>query len=174
MSALVPPVDPERDHVAGERGVDLVMFGDFECPYCRDALPSLARVRARLEGRVRLVFRHFPIAAKHPHAEVAALAAEAAALQGRFWKMHDRLFAAPRDALSGDDLRAYAAELGLDAERFDADRGSDAVAERVAADRRSGEASGVTGTPAFFIAGERHRGFYDVEGLVDALEDAGA
>ena len=171
--SLTPPVDPARDHVTGE-GVDLVMFGDFECPYCRDAVPSLARVRARLEGRVRLVFRHFPIAARHPHAEAAALAAEAAAAQGRFWEYHDLLYAAPKDALEDDDLRAYAAELGLDAGRFDADRAGAAAAERVAEDRRSGEESGVSGTPAFFIGGERHRGFYDVEGLVDALEDAGA
>ena len=171
---LTPPVDPERDHVAGSGGVDLVMFGDFECPYCRDALPSLARVRARLEGRVRLVFRHFPIVARHPHALAAALAAEAAAAQGAFWPMHDRLFAAPVDALEDDDLRVYAGEAGLDVARFDADRAGAAAAERVVEDRRSGEASGVSGTPAFFIAGEPHRGFYDVEGLIDALEDAGA
>ena len=171
--SLTPPVDPARDHLKGE-GVDLVMFGDFECPYCRDAIPSLERVAARLEGRVRFVFRHFPIATKHPRAEAAALAAEAAAAQDAFWAMHDRLYAAERDALTDDDLRRYAEETGLDLDRFDADRAGAAAAERVAEDRRSGEESGVTGTPAFFIAGERHRGFYDVEGLVDALEDAAA
>ena len=170
---LTPPVDPARDHVKGE-GTDLVMFGDFECPYCRDAIPSLERVGARLAGRVRFVFRHFPVASKHPRAEAAALAAEAAAAQGRFWDFHDRLFAAEKGALEDDDLRSYAEELGLDVVRFDADRAGAEAAERVAEDRRSGEQSGVSGTPAFFVAGERHRGFYDVEGLVDALEDAGA
>jgi protein-disulfide isomerase len=172
--ALTPPVDEARDHVRGDGGVDLVMYGDFECPYCRDAIPSLQRVMARLPGRVRLVFRDFPLAQKHPHAEAAAHAAEAAGLQGRFWEMHDRLFSAEKGALEDDDLRRYAGEIGLEVERFDADRASDAVARRVAEDRRSGDESGVGGTPAFFIGGEPHRGFYDVEGLVDALEDAGA
>ena len=169
---LTPPVDPERDHVRGSGTVDLVEFGDFQCPYCRDAVPSLNRVLARMEGRVRLVFRHFPVTSKHPRAQATAEAAEAAALQGRFWEMHDALFAAPKDALADEDLARYAAEIGLDVERFREDAGR--VAERVASDRASGEASGVTGTPAFFVAGERHRGFYDVESLVDALEDAGA
>jgi protein-disulfide isomerase len=165
-------VDPARDHVRGTGAVDLVEYGDFQCPYCRDAVPSLNRVLARLDGRVRLVFRHFPVASKHPDAQRAAQAAEAAAAQGRFWEMHDALFAAPRDALADADLAGYAADLGLDVARFERDL--EAAADRVAEDRASGEASGVTGTPAFFVAGERHQGFYDVEALVDALEDAGA
>ena len=81
------------DHVRGTGPVELVEFGDFECPYCRDAAPSVARVLARLDGRVRLRWRHFPIASKHPHAERAAEAAEASGAQGRFWEMHDALFA---------------------------------------------------------------------------------
>ncbi|HEV3002720.1 MAG TPA: thioredoxin domain-containing protein [Solirubrobacteraceae bacterium] len=165
---LTPPVDPARDHVRGTGAVDLVEYGDFQCPYCRDAVPALERVLARLDGRVRLVFRHFPVASKHPRAEELARAAEAAAAQGRFWEMHDLLYAAGGDP----DPAELAAQLGLDAERFERDRA--AAAARVAEDRASGEASGVTGTPAFFVAGERHRGFYDVESLVDALEDAGA
>lgn len=170
--SLVPPVDPSRDHVRGTGTVDLVEYGDFQCPYCRDAVPSLNRVLARLDGRVRLVFRHFPVTSKHPNAQRAAQAAEAAAQQGLFWEMHDVLFAAPRDALEDADLIGYARDIGLDAGRFEHDL--EAAADRVAEDRASGEASGVTGTPAFFVAGERHRGFYDVEALVDALEDAGA
>lgn len=172
--ALIPPVDEQRDHIRGEGDVDLVMFGDFECPYCRDALPSVRRVLERMPGRARLVFREFPLPAKHPHAEAAARAAEAAGEQGRFWEMHDRLFEAPRGELEDEDLRRYAREIGLDLDRFDADRASDAVARRVEDDRRGGEESGVDSTPTFFVGGERHRGFYDVEGLVDALEDAGA
>jgi len=168
---LTPPVGP-GDHVRGTGTVDLVEFGDFQCPYCRDAVPSLNRVLQRMDGRVRLVFRHFPVASRHPHAQQAAQAAEAAARQGRFWEMHDTLFAAPKDALTEDDLVRYAAELGLDVERFREDLPG--TAEAVEEDRASGEASGVQGTPAFFVAGERHRGFYDVEALIDALEDAGA
>ena len=161
------------EHVQGTGAVELVEFGDFECPYCRDAVPSLKRVLARLDGRVRLRFRHFPIPARHPHAEHAAHAAEAAALQDRFWEMHDVLFAHP-EALEDGDLVGYARELGLDVARFEADLRSPEVAERVAADRAAGVAAGVTGTPAFFVDGERHKGFYDVETLVDVIEDAGA
>jgi protein-disulfide isomerase len=150
------------------------MYGDFECPYCRDAIPSLQRVMARMPGRVRLVFRDFPLREAHPHAEAAARAAEAASMQGRFWAMHDKLYDAPKGALEDEDLRRYAGEIGLDLERFDADRASEAAARRVEEDHRGGEDSGVSGTPTFFIDGQRHRGFYDVEGLIDALEDAGA
>ena len=157
------------DHVRGSGDVELLEYGDFQCPYCRDAVRSLKRVLERLDGRVRLVWRHFPVTGKHPRAQEYAEAAEAAAAQGRFWDFHDELFA-EKDV----DPRAAAERLGLDLDRFEADRTSAAIAERVAADRASGEASGVTGTPAFFVAGERHRGFYDVEALVDALEDAGA
>ena len=158
----------KRDHVRGTGPVELVEYGDFHCPYCRDALPSLRRVLERLDGRVRLVFRHFPVTAKHPGAQRAAEVAEAATEQDRFWDMHDALFAAPKDA----DPLDVARDLGLDMARLEA--ALPAAAERVAEDRASGEASGVTGTPAFFIDGERHRGFYDVEGLVDAIDDHAA
>jgi NhaA family Na+:H+ antiporter len=157
------------DHVRGGGRVELLEYGDFQCPYCRDAVPSIKRVLDRLDGRVRFVFRHFPVSSKHPRAEELAQAAEAAAAQGRFWEMHDALFA-ERDP----DPGALAARLGLDVERFERELRSGAHAARVAEDRARGEASGVTGTPAFFVAGQRHRGFYDVESLVDALEDAGA
>jgi len=162
------------DHARGGGTVELLEYADFQCPYCRDAVPSLNRVLDRLDGRVRLVFRHFPVTTKHPRAQKAAEAAEAAGAQGRFWEMHDALFAAPRDALEDDDLVRYATEIGLDVARFEEELRSGAHAAAVAEDRARGEADGVTGTPAFFVAGERHKGFYDVEALVDALEDAGA
>ena len=161
------------EHVRGEGAVELTEYGDFECPYCRDAAPSVQRVLARLEGRVTLRWRHFPITERHPHAERAAQAAEAAGAQGRFWEMHDALFA-HQAALEDDDLLGYARELGLDVERFSDDLGTGRFAPSVAADRADGEAQGVASTPAFFIDGVRHKGFYDVESLVDALEDAGA
>ena len=166
---LSEPVDPERDHIRGSAGIELVEYGDFQCPYCRDAVPSLRRVLERLDGRVRLVFRHFPVTGKHPRAQEYAEASEAAAAQGRFWEMHDLLFAERHP-----EPLELAERLGLDGARFEAELRSGAHADRVARDRASGEASGVTGTPAFFIAGERHRGFYDVESLVDELEDRGA
>lgn len=161
------------DHVRGTGPVELTMFGDFECPYCRDAQPALGRVMTRLDGRIRLRFRHFPIAERHPHAIAAARAAEAADLQGSFWEMHDALYA-HQGSLSDDDLAAYASSLGLDAARFASDLASADVADAVAADHDAGIAMGITGTPAFFIDGEAYHGFYDVEGLIDALEDAGA
>ena len=161
------------EHVRGTGEVELVEFGDFECPYCRDAVPSVQRVLARLDGRVRLRWRHLPIEAKHPHALRAAHAAEAAGAQGRCWEMHDHLFAHQK-ALEDDDLVGYARELGLDVARFERDLASPDVAAAVAEDRAAAAAACVTSTPAFFVAGERHRGFHDVETLIDALEDAGA
>jgi protein-disulfide isomerase len=159
------------DHVRGSGAVELVEFGDFECPYCRDAAPSVRRALDRLDGRVRFRWRHFPLTAKHPHAERAAEAAEAAGAQGRFWEMHDALFANQK-ALEDDDLIRYAGEVGLDVARFEDDLRSRRFAAAVAEDREAGVAAGVTGTPAFFVDGVRHRGFYDVEALVDAIEDA--
>jgi formate-nitrite transporter family protein len=153
--------------------VELVEWGDFECPYCRRAAPSVRHVLDELGDRVTFVWRHFPITEKHPHAARAAEAAEAARAQGRFREMHDALFA-HQDALSDDDLVGYAREIGLDAERFADDLRSGRYADAVAAERAEGEKAGVTGTPAFFIDGERYRGFYDAETLLDALIDAGA
>ena len=161
------------EHVRGEGAVELTQFADFECPYCRDAAPSVRRVLERMDGRVRLRFRHFPIVAKHPHALRAACAAEAAAAPGRFWEMHDALYAHQK-ALEDEDLVGYARELGLDLVRFRADLEDPATAAAVEEDRALGEAEGVASTPAFFIDGRRYGGFYDVESLVDELEDAGA
>ena len=161
------------ENVRGDGPVEVEMFGDFECPYCRDAAPAVARAIAGLQGRARLRFRHFPLTDRHPHAQHAAEAAEAAAEQGRFWELHDLLYA-HQDALSDDDLVRWAAEAGAD---------PDAVADAlrtgrftavVDADRTEGVDRGVTGTPTLFIDGERYNGFYDEEALTDALEDAGA
>ena len=161
------------DHVRGDGRVELTEFGDFECPYCRDAAPSLRRVMERLDGRVKLRWRHFPIASKHPHALRAAAAAEAAGAQGKFWEMHDALFAHQK-ALEDEDLVGYAREIGLDVDRFVADLDAAETAAAVEADRQAGADEGVASTPAFFIDGRRYGGFYDVESLVDELEDAGA
>jgi formate-nitrite transporter family protein len=150
--------------------IELVEFGDFECPYCRDAWQPVKKVVAKLEGRVELAWRHFPITQKHPHAFHAAEAAEATRAAGRFWDMHDLLFEHQR-ALEDEDLIGYAAQLGLDiAEDLRAER----HAEAVRADYEAGLAAGVQGTPTFFIDGQRYGGFYDVESLTWALEDAGA
>ena len=118
---------------------------------------------------MRFAFRHFPLTEIHPHAAAAAAAAEAAAVQGRFWDMHDHLYH-HQHALEDADLRRYAADLGLDVERFDADRGAEAVLERVIRDFRSGMETGeVRGTPTLFIDGAVHLGAYDLDTLREAI-----
>jgi protein-disulfide isomerase len=150
-SAPVPPAGPD-DHVRGPEGTPaLIVYGDYECPFCAALEPVLAR------AQVRVAFRHFPVKASHPRAYAAACAAEAAALQDAFWPMHDALFA-DQGRLEDPHLWARAARLGLDVARFDADRRSDAVAARVRAQFRGGVRAGVPTTPTLFWEGERHAG----------------
>jgi protein-disulfide isomerase len=158
------------DHVRGRPGGRLIVeYGDYECPYSRQAFRQIEQVEQRLDGNVRFAFRHFPLTEIHPHASAAAAAAEAAALQGRFWDMHDLLFRRQR-ALIDDDLRTYAAELEMDVEAFDRDRTDPAVFERIRRDVESGMASGeVDGTPTLFIDGAVYTGEYDVLSLLQAL-----
>jgi protein-disulfide isomerase len=148
-SSAPPEVRPD-DHVRGE-GPLVVEYGDYECPYCARTDMLLA------ERPIRRVFRHFPVVSKHPRARVLAHAAEAAALQGAFWEFHDALFA-DQGHLDPPHLWARARVLGLDVDRFERDRRSDAVAERVQLDFRSGVRAGVMTTPTLFVGGERHPG----------------
>jgi protein-disulfide isomerase len=171
---LVVPVDPERDHVRGpaKAPVTLVEYGDFECPYCGQAEPVVRELLADY-GDLRYVWRHLPLTDVHPHAELAAEAAEAAARQHKFWDMHDVLLQ-HQDALTATDLIRYATELGLDAERFTRDMGDRQGAPKVAADVDSADLSNVSGTPTFFINGRRHHGAYDIATLTDAVRAAKA
>jgi protein-disulfide isomerase len=164
------PLDEAVDHVRGPAtGPLLVEYGDYECPYSRQAFREIELVEKRASGGVRFAFRHFPLTDIHPHALAAAAAAEAAGLQHEFWPMHALLFHR-QQALEDDDLRRYAAELGLDIARFDADRESATVRGRVQRDVESGLASGeVLGTPTIFIEGVVHRGPYDHAMLLEAL-----
>ena len=143
-SAPPPPPGPE-DHVRGDKRL-VIVYADYECPYC-----AVADARLREIGAC-IVFRHFPISAGHPRALPAACAAEAAALQGAFWPMHDALFA-DQGRLEDPHLWARAERLGLDVGRFDAERRSDAVGERVRANFRSGVRAGVAQTPTLFADG---------------------
>jgi len=171
---LAVPVDPERDHFRGPEGapVTLVEYGDFECPYCGQAEPVL-RELLRDFGDVRYVWRHLPLSDVHPHAELAAEAAEAAAAQDAFWEMHDRLLE-HQDALTPPDLIGYASELGLDADRFTEDLEKHAGAARVAEDVDGADLGNVSGTPTFFINGRRHYGAYDIDSLTEAVRAARA
>jgi len=171
---LTVPVG-ERDHVQGPlaAAVTLVEYGDYECPYCGAAYPIVKEVQRRLGDAVRFVFRNFPLAEMHPHAQHAAEAAEAAGAQGQFWPMHDALYEHQR-ALDDAHLRRHAAELGLDEGRFDRELVQHTYAGRVREDVLSGARSGVNGTPTFFINGRRHDASYDLETLLAALEGASA
>ena len=150
--------------------IELLEYGDFECPYCRAAAPSVRTVLDRMGDRVSFEWRNFPITEKHPHAFRAAQAAEAARAHGRFREMHDLLFENQR-ALSDDDLIEYGRRLGID---IAGDLRSGRYADRVREDQEAGERAGVQSTPTFFIDGQKYGGFYDVESLTWALEDAGA
>jgi protein-disulfide isomerase len=167
---LSPPLE-DLDHVQGAPGapLELVMFGDFQCPFCLGAQSVLRRVRERLGERLVFGFRHLPIPERHPLAPQAAEASEAAAAQGSFWEYHDALYAA-QPKLSRETMLAVGRELGLDAERIAADLDSGAHRARVERDIASAEASGATGTPTFFVNGKRHFGAYDASSLVEALE----
>jgi protein-disulfide isomerase len=168
--AAIEPLDEQVDHVRGAPHAPLILeYGDYECPYSRAAYREIEQVERQLPGGLRFAFRHFPLTEVHPHAAIAAAAAEAAALQDRFWDMHDLLYHRQK-ALEDDALRGYAGELGLDVERFDRDRVADPALRRVARDMSSGIASGqVLGTPTLFIDGVVYPGGYDVASLIAAL-----
>jgi len=158
------------DHVRGSLTAParLVIYGDYECPYTRKALISVARLREDLGDSLVFAFRNFPLTEIHPHAQHAALAAEAADAQGKFWEMHDLLFRR-QNFLEDRELVAYAGLLGLDQERFRADLEAETGLPRIEADIRSGERSGVDGTPGIFVNGHRHLQAYDPKTLTSAL-----
>ncbi len=167
---LSPPLE-DVDHVRGEPGapLELVMFGDFQCPFCLGAQSVLRRVRDRLGDRLVFAFRHLPIVERHPLAPMAAEASEAAAAQGRFWEYHDALFRA-QPKLSRETMLAVGRDLGLDADRMAGEIDAGAHRDRIARDVASAAASGATGTPTFFVNGRRHFGAYDASSLVEELE----
>ena len=157
-SAPVPAPGPD-DHLRGEPDAPLVIeYADFECPYC-------AAFSSRLSGlRLRHIFRHFPVRSSHPRAWPAACAAEAAGLQDRFWEMHDLLFA-DQGRLEDPHLWDRARKLGLDLERFEADRRGDAVRARVRRDFQSGVRAGVVTTPTVFAHERVYTGRFDPTAL---------
>jgi protein-disulfide isomerase len=168
--ALQPPLG-ERDHVLGPEtaAIELVEYGDFECPHCGRAYQILKKIREELGDRLRFAFRHFPLAKMHPHARTAAESAEAAGAQGLFWEMHDTLFEHGQ-ALEMGNVTRYAEAIGVsDIARFKREVSEELYAPRVQADLASGVRSGVNGTPTFFINGKRHNGGYDYEAMMNAF-----
>jgi Na+/H+ antiporter NhaA len=175
VTDLAVPVDPDRDHIRGPRTgalVTLVEYGDFECPYCGQAEP-VVRELIKEYGELRFVFRHLPLTDVHSHAQLAAEAAEAAAEQGAFWEMHDALMD-HQGALNARDLVGYAAGLGLDTARFAADLRRHLGAGRIAEDIDSADLASVSGTPTFFINGNRYYGAFDLAALKEAVHAAKA
>ena len=170
---LTLPVSSERDHVLGPEtaAVNLVEYGDYECPFCGAAHGVTKQLVQEFGDDLRFVFRHFPLTQIHPHAALAAEAAEAAGAQGGFWRMHDLLFE-NQDRLSPQDVLVYARMLGLDLDRFMSDLRDHVHAPKVREDFRSGVRSGVNGTPTFFINGERYEGPHDFESMSAALNEA--
>jgi Na+/H+ antiporter NhaA len=172
---LSEEVDPERDHIRGPESapVTLIEYGDYECPYCGQAEVVIRELLDEFGDELRYVWRHLPLSDVHIHAQMAAEATEAAAAQGAFWPMHDRLLV-EQDELETRDLKRHAEELGLDVERFWDELRRREHAERVAEDVASADTSGVAGTPTFFINGRRHQGAYDVATLSAAVRAARA
>ena len=168
---LTVPVD-ERDHVHGPSTapVTLVEYGDYECPFCGAAHRVVHELRRMLADDLRFAFRHFPLTQIHHRALGAALAAEAAGAQGRFWDMHDLLFA-NQQSLGHEAYLAFARTLALDLGRFTRDTEQETYAPRVREDFMSGVRSGVNGTPTFFINGVRHNGAFDLRSMIDATRD---
>ena len=170
-TVLDRPVDPARDHILGpvDAPLTLVEYADFECPFCAKATGVAREVREHYGDRLRYVYRHLTLPEVHPHAELAAAAAEAAGAQGQFWEMHDLLFLHP-DELEVEDLAGYAGTLGLDVEEFLRAIDEQHHASRIREDVAGAEASGARGTPTFFIGSARHSGPWDARSLIEALD----
>jgi protein-disulfide isomerase len=175
--ALRPPVS-EQDHAAGPASapLTLVEYGDYQCPHCAAADPTVRAVQRAFGNELRFVFRNFPLAEMHPAAEPAAEFAEGAAMQGRFWEAHDALFAWSRRhgpaSLGPEAFATIAATLGLDSQRLEGEVSSHRYLERIKNDFNGGVRSGVNGTPSFFVNGQRFDGAPTVKELTDALTAA--
>jgi protein-disulfide isomerase len=170
---LAVPIDRSRDHVLGpiDAPITLLEYGDYECPDCGRAYPLLKELQKRFENKLLFVFRHYPQFTIHRHASTAAQAAEAAAAQGKFWKMHDLLYG-DQSHLERTDLTHHALRLGLDPYAFDAALGNGVYEKRVEEDFLGGKNSGVRGTPTLFINERRHLGDITLEALSAAIEQS--
>jgi protein-disulfide isomerase len=170
-ATLTQPVSA-RDHAEGpaDAPLTLVEYGDYQCPYCGAAYPVVKRLQKTLGKKLRFVFRNFPVTQAHPYALIAAEAAEAAALQGKFWEMHDLLYE-QQASLKPDIIPKWAKKIGLDLDTFGNDIKQGGVVEkRIKEDRQSGIRSDVNGTPTFYINGTRYDGPPDYDSLLAALE----
>jgi len=168
----ISPVGKD-DHVQGDKNakVTLIEYSDFQCPFCSRHVPTLDKILADYQGKVRLVFRNFPLTSLHPYAQKAAEAAECAGDQNKFWEMHDKLFA-NQDALTVDNLKQYAKDLGLDSSKFDSCLDSGKYVERISTQATEAQAAGITGTPGTFVGSTLVKGAYPYDTfkqIIDSL-----
>jgi len=161
----------KRDHILGDLGapIEIVEYGDYQCPYCGMAYPIIKQLQSKLGKKLRLIFRNFPLSEMHENALNAARAAEAAGKQGKFWEMHDILYE-NQEQLYQYDLERYAIQLGLDMTEFKRDISSKEIENRIASDFDSGTRSGVNGTPTFFVNGQRYDGDWELGSFLNYLE----
>ncbi|HWY98835.1 MAG TPA: thioredoxin domain-containing protein [Bacteroidia bacterium] len=171
MSAHLKPAVNENDHIQGDNNapIELVEYGDYQCPSCGYAYPIIKGVQEKLKNNLKFVFRNFPLTQMHPDAFNAALAVEAAALQGKFWEMHDMVFEHQK-RLTTEHLLSYAKKVGLDIDRFTTDINKQELSDRVGNDIESGILSGVNGTPSLYINGQKYNGILEEEYLVNHLK----
>lgn len=170
MSKLKPAVS-STDHIQGNENapIELVEYGDYECSYCGQAYPIIKLIQKKMGDQLKFVFRNFPLEDAHPHAMHAALAAEAAALQNKFWEMHDAIYEHQKQLADGD-LVNYAKNAGLDIKIFETDFAQPDIQKRIEEDFENGVRSGVNGTPSFFINGDKYNGSWEPEELLQYLQ----
>lgn len=171
---LKTPVSDE-DHIQGseDAAITLVEYGDYQCPFCGKAYPMVKLLQKEFGKDLRFVFRNFPLIQSHEHALLAAVAAEAAGAQSKFWDMHDKLYE-NQSRLTADDILKYASELGLNLQKFDADIKSEFLLNKVKADYLSGELSDVNGTPSFFVNDAKYVGplqYADLKSFIQGMRD---
>ena len=169
MSKLRTAVN-SQDHIQGNVNapIELVEYGDYQCPHCGHAYPIVKSIQKKMGNKLKFVFRNFPLAESHPNAVNAAVASEAAAMQNKFWEMHDHLFEF-QSRLDDESLVKYAAQLKLNVEQFENDFEKPELIKKVDADFESGVRSGVNGTPSFFINGEKYNGNWEEEPFLNYL-----
>jgi protein-disulfide isomerase len=171
MSKLKKAVT-DMDHIQGnaDAPIELVEYGDYQCPYCGHAYPILKNIQKKLGNNLKFVFRNFPLSEIHPNALNSAVSSEAAGLQHKFWQMHDHLFK-HQNRLDDPSLVKYATQLHLNVEQFENDFEKPELVEKVNDDFESGVRSGVNGTPSFFINGEKYNGDWEEEPFIEHLEN---
>lgn len=171
MSTLLKPPVNSTDHIRGNLSapLELVEYGDFECSDCGHAYPIIKTIQRELGDDLKFVFRNFPLAETHPHAVNAALAAEAAALQNKFWEMHDIILQNQKH-LESEDLLLYAKKIDLDSNQFISDFQDKSLLTKVEDDFESGVRSGVNRTPSFFVNGVKYEGDRDTSELIHYLK----